>query len=143
MKGKKVCKHGLCSVCKKPLERYQTKFCSQKCRDKRDEDGKLLFPRKPRRGEVHKRPSNGRIKNGKGYVLIREPNHPNQSNAYVLEHRPVMEKHLKRFLEEWELVHHRNGVRDDNRLENLEIVIKKAHFGNVRCPHCQGEFLIR
>lgn len=57
-----------------------------------------------------------------GYPTIYRPEHPNAwDNGYIFEHRIVMEEAIGRMLEDHETVHHINGIKTDNRLENLQL----------------------
>lgn len=71
------------------------------------------------RGDKNPRWKGGRRKCS-GYIMILLPTHPYADNrGYVLEHRLVMERHIGRTLLPTEVVHHINGVVDDNYIENL------------------------
>ena len=50
------------------------------------------------------------------------------SGGRIPEHRLVMARYLGRNMRDWEFVHHRNRIRDDNRLENLELVSARRHL---------------
>lgn len=63
-----------------------------------------------------------------GYNQIYAPNSPSaRSNGYAPEHRVVAEQALGRQLRSNEVVHHKNGIKTDNRAENLRIMKRKEH----------------
>ena len=75
-----------------------------------------------------KKRGNGDGTYDQGYKTITcpDPNHPNcQSKGRIREHIWVMIQILGRPLRIGEIVHHKNGIRNDNRPENLEL----CHYG--------------
>lgn len=69
-------------------------------------------------------------KNRDGYVTVRLPDHQNANAAgFVFEHIVVMVAKIGRPLRKGETVHHMNGIRDDNRPENLELWVSHHPHG--------------
>ena len=150
-----------CLICGKPFKIWPSrlgkrKYCSKECRkigrSEFCQQMKLGY-RNPRwKGSTEHR---GRYKGTAGYILInvnalegkeRElalsmvPDSQKQSqyrqSRYIREHRLIIAKSIGRPLQSNEVVHHKNGVRNDNRLENLERFLVNSHRPGINCIEC-------
>ena len=122
-RNKRRYKNKICEYCHKKFDTFSkdARFCSNVCSGyNRTKD----FPHK--------------YKEQNGYILIYVENHPcsykrdGRKMGYVREHRLVMEKELGRYLKSNEIVHHLNGIKDDNRLENLVICCHSTHASYIK-----------
>lgn len=89
----------------------------------------LIKYAKENAGEKNKSWKGGIKKDGGGYLREYCPGHPNAYKNYVSQHRLVMEGMLGRYLRPEESVHHKNGIRNDNRPANLELWVKSHPQG--------------
>lgn len=145
-----------CERCQKEFKghRKSQKFCSYRCsnaepRNKKKRQnidcagcGENFSPKSKvqryccRRCWADTRIKNeGSVSKQNGYVRITvPPDTPGvQSGNRMQMHRFVMQKHLGRALEKHEHVHHINGVRSDNRIENLEVIFAGHPSGQKFC----------
>jgi len=108
---------GNCAICGKPISRG-----SKRCKTCR-----FLGDKNPAwRGGVYRAVN--------GYIYIYSPHHPKANKyhgRYVAEHRLVWEKAHGQLLPDGWLIHHINGIRDDNRPENLVALEPTGHSGKT------------
>lgn len=69
----------------------------------------------------------GQYVDDKGYIRVLAPNHPHKNRGYIYMHRLVAERHLGRYLESWEVIHHINEIKLDNRWDNFFLTTTKEH----------------
>lgn len=110
--------------------------------------------RKRHIGTEHWNWKGGRIVNSQGYILIHQPLHPNaDARGYIREHIIVIEKSLGHFLDRGLQVHHKNLKRDDNHLDNLQVVTPEEHreihseliraaYPRKQCIVCNKTFVV-
>ena len=103
-----------CKYCDKELEMYPSdakrfKYCSRTCQG------------------LDLRFSYNISDEGSTYIDHYGYRHIKNEGEWIREHRLVMEKHIGRTLKEDEVVHHINGVKTDNRIENLQLMTSSEH----------------
>lgn len=112
-----------CPVCGKVAkDNGQNEFHLCKDCDNKQKVGEYAWIASPAwKGGRHVRPD--------GYIGIYAPDHPRAkpTGYYVMEHILVWEQANERYLPKGWVIHHMNGVRDDNRIENLLAMPKSTH----------------
>lgn len=119
--------HKSCYACRPQDARYDA--CPE-CNAKKYKRSSLCA-KCSRSGERNGNWAGGKTQHSKGYTYVRVKEHPKVTGeaGYVAEHVLVVEQHIGRFLVEGENVHHLNGLRSDNRIENLELWCKPQPAG--------------
>lgn len=128
----------LCKDCKaRPARSPQGRYCFS-CRQRRQKEGAERSRQRSSRnlGERYL------DKNGYARLLVE---YEDGSVGHVAEHRYVMEQKLGRKLVTGESVHHKDGIRDNNAPDNLELWVGGIRYGqrakDIKCPHCGQAYL--
>ncbi len=114
-------RHAKCPACRYHIAKDACKCGKPKARQRQSCQSCVTW-----KGELNPNWKGGRLVK-KGYILLFVENHPR--GRYVFEHILVMEKSLGRHLYPNENVHHKNSIRHDNRIENLELWVRHQPRG--------------
>lgn len=113
----------LCAICNSPIESRRAKiYCGTSCRNKG-----IAKNRRDYKLEGSPTWKGGRKLDSTGYVLVKDPK-STRSDGYIMEHRLLIEKHLGRELKQDEQVHHIDGDKTNNAIDNLSIMNKSDHM---------------
>lgn len=138
--------------CEKTVEVIQTTElidCACGCGQKRPRFNKRGIERRyikwhGRPREQHHNWKDGTKINREGYKLIKLRGHRMaNTSGYVLEHRLVWEEYHKVCLLPWADVHHINGIRNDNRPENLDAMMNWQHASITHTVNMNDRVCIR
>lgn len=130
LKGRKPWNKGLTKETDNRIKLYSIKTGLSHIGKKHTQEHKEKIS-ESHKGNKHWNWKGGKIVSWAGYILIKSPEHNRaDKSGYVREHIKVMEDYLKRPLKKGEVVHHINGNKADNRIENLIVLKDKRHKSN-------------
>lgn len=117
--------------------------CHSCVNGERNRNPELIAKRKTHRGDKNYAWKGGKHTDIFGYVhILVQPNHPlycmANEGGYIREHRLMISNKIGRALETHEHVHHINGIRNDNRIENLMLLSRQDHnIYSHLCAKCE------